>query len=71
MEVVGLVEVEPTFLARVSEATWQHADMEMHKFVKRLHGSHALFHVRSVHGLELVFRGSGQAARLVVPAMCR
>ena len=55
--VVGLLEIEPTFLARVSEATWQHSDVEMRKFLRRARGLHALFHVRSVHGLEPVFRG--------------
>ena len=53
--VVGSLEVELTFLARVSEATWQHANMKMRKFVRRARCCHALFHVRSVHGLELVF----------------
>ena len=57
--VVSSLEVESTFLARVSEATWQPDDMEMRNFVRRACGSHALFHVCSVHGLELVFRGTG------------
>ena len=56
--VVGSLEVESTFLARVSEATWQHADVEMRKLAQRARGLHALFYVRSVHGLELVFRGT-------------
>ena len=49
------MEVEPTFLARVFEATWQHTDVEISKFVRRARGLHTLFHVSSVHGLELVF----------------
>ena len=53
------LEVEPTFLARVSDATWQHADMEMQKLAQRARGSHALFHVRQVQGVKLVFRGAG------------
>ena len=53
--VVGLLEVEPMFLARVSEATWQHSTVAMRKFAKRACGSHTLFYVCSVHGLELVF----------------
>ena len=44
--VVGSLEVEPTFLARVSEATWQHADVEMRKLVRIARGLHALFYVR-------------------------
>ena len=31
--VVGSLQVELTFLAHVSEATWQHADVEMRKLV--------------------------------------
>ena len=57
--VVGSLEVEPMFLASVFEATWQHADMEMRKFARKTRGSHALFYVCSVHGVELVFRGTG------------
>ena len=38
---VGSLEVEPTFLARVYEATWQHADVEMQKLGRRARGSHA------------------------------
>ena len=38
----------------------------MQKIVRRAHGTHAQFHVGSRHGLELVFRGQGEAARLVV-----
>ena len=57
--VVGKLKVEPTFLARISEATWQYTDMEMRKFVRRARGLRALFHVRSLHSLELVFRGTG------------
>ena len=35
------LEVEPTYLARVHEATWQNADMELKKFCHRARGSHA------------------------------
>ena len=45
VEVVGLLEVELMFLARVSEAIWQHADVEMRKFARKSRGLHALFHV--------------------------
>ena len=38
---VGLLEVAPTFLARVYEATWQYADVEMQKLGHRACGSHA------------------------------
>ena len=65
------LEVEPTFLARVSIATWHDADVEMHKIARCARGSHALFHVKQLHGFDLVFRGSGELARLVVPAICR
>ena len=57
--VVGSLEVEPMFLACVSEPTWQHADVEMRMLVQRASGLHALFHVPSVHGFEIVFRGTG------------
>ena len=43
--VMGVLEVKPTVLARVSDATWQHADVEMRKFASRARGLHALFHV--------------------------
>ena len=68
---VGSLEVEPTFLARVYEATWQHTDVEMQKLGRRARGSHAEFHVRELHGFELVFRGTNEASRLVIPASCR
>ena len=45
VEVVGLLEVEPTFLAYVSNATWQHADMNIRKFAQRARGLHTLFQV--------------------------
>ena len=35
------LEVEPTYLARVHEATWQDADVEMRKLCRRARGSHA------------------------------
>ena len=41
----------------------------MRKLVRRARGTHAELHVGSRHGLELVFRGKGEAARLVVPMM--
>ena len=71
MGFVGSLEVEQTFLVCVSEAAWQHADVEMWKFVRRARSLHPLFHVHLVQGLELVFRGTGGAARLVVPATYR
>ena len=43
----------------------------MQKLVRRSRGTHAEFHVGSRHGLELVFRGQGEAARLVVPRACQ
>ena len=68
---LGTLAVEPTFLARVHEATWQTSDAEMRKLVRRARGTHAELHVGSRHGLELVFRGQGEAARLVVPRVCQ
>ena len=41
----------------------------MFKLVRRARGDHAEFHVGSRHALELVFRGQGEAARLVVPGV--
>ena len=38
---ISSLEVEPTYLARVYEATWQDADMEMRKLCRRARGSHA------------------------------
>ena len=38
---VALLEVEPTFLARVHKATWQNADVKMQKLGRRARGSHA------------------------------
>ena len=72
--VVGAVmslEVEPTFLARVANATWHDSDVEMCKITRHARGSHALFHVKQLHGFDLVFRGSGESAKLVVPAVCK
>ena len=66
---LSTLAIEPTFLARVHEATWQTPDAEMQKLVRRAHETHVQFHVGSRHGLELVFRGPGEAARLVVPWM--
>ena len=65
------LEVEPTFLARVANATWHDADVEMCKIAHRARESHALFHVKQLHGCNLVYRGSGESSRLVVPAVCR
>ena len=65
------LEVKPTFLARVANAMWHDADLEMRKFACHARGSHALFHVKQLHSFDLVFRGSGESARLVVPAICR
>ena len=45
LEVVGLLEVEPTILAGVSDATWKYANVEIHKLATRAHSLHALFHV--------------------------
>ena len=63
--------VEPTFLARVYNATWTNPDGEMLQFGRRARGSHALFHVREIHGFELIFWGTNESARLVMPAMSR
>ena len=38
---ISLLEVEPTYLARVHEATLQDADVEMRKLCRRARGSHA------------------------------
>ena len=35
------LEIEPTYLARVHEATWQDSDVEMRKLCRRARGSHA------------------------------
>ena len=43
----------------------------MRKLVRRALGTHEQFHVGSRHGLELVFRGQGEAARLVVSQLCQ
>ena len=68
--VVSIV-VEPTFFARVSSATFDQPDAEMQKLVRRARGTHALLHVHSRHGVEVVLCGTGDAARLVVPASYR
>ena len=65
------IEVESNFLARVNEVTRQNADMKMQKLGRRARGSHAWFHIRKLHGFELVFRGTNEASRLVIPASCR
>ena len=38
---ISSLEVEPTYLARVHEATWQDADVEMSKLCRRARGLHA------------------------------
>ena len=38
---ISSLEVEPTYLARVHEAMWQDADVEMRKLCRRARGSHA------------------------------
>ena len=63
--------VELMFLTRVHKATWQAPDAEMWKLVRRAHDICAQFHLRSRHKLELVFRGQGEAAKLVVPRVCQ
>ena len=65
------LEVEPTFLARAANATWHDTDVEMRKIDHHARGSHALFHLKQLHGYDLVYCGSGELARLVVPAICR
>ena len=65
------LEVKPTFLARVANAMWHDADVEVLKIAHRTRGSHALFHVKQLHGFDLVYCSSGELARLVVPAACR
>ena len=51
------LEVKPTFLACVHEATWQASDAEMRKLACRARGTHAMFHVGTRHGFEFIFRG--------------
>ena len=58
------LEVEPTFLARVSNATWHDDDVEMRKIARHARGSYALFHMKQLHSFNLVYRGSGESARL-------
>ena len=65
------LEVDPMFLACVANATWHDTDVEMHKFALHSRGPHALFHVKQLHGYDLVFWGSGESARLLVSAACR
>ena len=50
------LEVETTFLACVENSTWHDADVEMRKIACRARGSHALFHVKQLHGFDLVYR---------------
>ena len=38
---ISLLEVEPTYLARVYEATWKNADVEIRKIYCKSRGSHA------------------------------
>ena len=65
------LEVEPTFLACVAEATWAEVDVEMKKLICRAQGSHTSFHICEMHWFKFVFRGPQGAARLVIPASCR
>ena len=48
--VVGSLEVEPSFLARVNAATFDHANAEMAKMVRRARGTHGMFHAFTRHG---------------------
>ena len=59
------MEVEPMFLARVSSSTWNASDVEMCKLACHAMRPHALFYVKQLHCYDLVFRGSGELARLV------
>ena len=68
---MNILDIEPTFLARVHKATWQAPDAEMQKLVRRARGPHAQFHVGYRYGLEPVFRGQEEAVRLVVPRVCQ
>ena len=63
--------VEPTFLARVSEGTFDPADVEMRTFVARARGNHARFHIATQHGVDLVFHLVGGGTRVVIPRGCR
>ena len=38
---ISSLKVDPTYLARVHEATWQDADVAMRKLCRRARGSHA------------------------------
>ena len=51
--------MEPMFLAHVSDAMWQHADVEMRKFARKGRGFYAFFYVCQVHHIKLVFSGAG------------
>ena len=42
---LGSLEVKPTFLAYVSDATWQYTDIEVRKLAQRASGFHALLYV--------------------------
>ena len=65
------LEVKPTFVAHVANAMWHDADVEMREIACHARGSHALFHVKQLHGFDLVLCSSGELARLMVPAICR
>ena len=71
VDAVMSLEVKPSFLARVASAMWNDTDVEKRKIAHHARGSHALFHVKQLHGFDLVYHGSGESARLVVPATCR
>ena len=66
---LDMLAAEPMFLAKVYKATWQASGTEMQDLVRRACGTHAQFYMGCRHGLELVFRGQGEAARLVVPGV--
>ena len=55
---IGSLILEPGFLSRVSQASFDPADHEMRPIVCRARGSHASFFVASRHGVDLVFRRS-------------
>ena len=57
---VVLLEVEPTFLARVTNATWHDADVDIRRFAHRARGPHVLLHVMQLHGFDFIFGASGE-----------
>ena len=67
---LGSLEVEATYLAQVSAATFYHPDSKVTHFVKCARGVHANFFVASRHGVYLVFCRLGQHNLLFVPRAC-